>query len=289
LTDAAKPTWVLAIASGKGGTGKTTLAVNLAVMAARDRTVRLLDCDVEAPNCHIFVDPEIESSRTVAVEVPRILLDRCTHCGECARFCAYNAIAVVRKQVVVFPELCHACGGCRLVCPEDAIEWEDREVGKVLWGSTNDIVFTQGRLRVGEAMSPPLIREAKRMIGDTDLAVIDAPPGTSCPVITSVLGSDFVCLVTEPTPFGLNDLVLAVEMTRAVGVPMGVVINQADIGDRRVHDYCEREDIPLLAEIPFDRRIAEAYARGDLVFRAVPETESIFASLLEAIEKEAAR
>ena len=275
---------IVSVASGKGGTGKTTVAVNLALVAGdRGRAVRLLDCDVEEPNAHIFLRPEITERRVVTVPVPLVDESKCTACGECGKACQFSAIVSLGAKPLVFPELCHGCGGCGLACPADAISERPREVGKLERGRAGRVEFSGGHLRVGEAMSPPLIREVKRDIRGEGLAIIDAPPGTSCPVITAVRGSDYVVLVTEPTPFGMNDLVLAVETVRKLGLAFGVVINRSDIGDDRVLDYCAEEGIPVLAEIPDDRRIAEAYSRGQPTVKALPEYAGLFADLLGKI------
>ena len=280
----------IAIASGKGGTGKTTVATNLAFVAAgAGRSVHLLDCDVEEPNCHIFVKPAFERAEPVCVPVPKVDEARCTGCGECAAACQFKAIACLNKKVITFPEMCHGCGACWIVCPEEAISQDQREVGVLEEGTALGFRFTQGRLRVGEAMSPPLIRKVKAAANEAQLTIIDAPPGTSCPVVMAIKGSDFVCLVTEPTPFGLNDLMLAVAVVRELKLPMGIVINRADIGDGRVREYCRSKRIPLLAEIPDDRRVAEAYSRGRMVCEAVPEMKAVFESLLSAIERCARR
>jgi MinD superfamily P-loop ATPase len=260
---------VIGIASGKGGTGKTTLAVNLARSLAMP--VRLLDCDVEEPNGHIFLKPQIDHSETVGVPVPVVDETRCTACGECGAFCQFNAIVALKTKPLVFPELCHGCGGCMMVCPEEAISETQREIGQVRIGRGGPITFVQGRLNVGEVMSPPLIRAVKEHVRRDMLTIIDAPPGTSCPMIEAIQDCHFVALVTEPTPFGLHDLTLAVETVRQLGIPCGVVINRADIGDARVVEYCRREAIPILLEIPDDRRIAEAYSRGRLALEAAPE------------------
>jgi MinD superfamily P-loop ATPase len=275
---------ILAIASGKGGTGKTTVATNLARVAAdQGIEVSYLDCDVEEPNGHIFLKPEIDTISPVTVPAPVVDEQKCTACGDCAQICQYNAIALLGETVLVFENICHGCGGCMMVCPVAAISEGGREVGVVEEGHAGGIRFVHGRLRVGEAMSPPLIREVKKRIPSKGLAIIDSPPGTSCPVIQSVRGADFVLLVTEPTPFGLHDLELAVEMLRVLKLPFGVVVNRADMGNEAVFDYCSSQSIDVLLRVPDDRRIAEAYSRGQLATEALPEYAETFASLLGQI------
>ena len=276
---------IVAIASGKGGTGKTTVAVNLAkVLSEHGHNVQLLDCDVEEPNCHIFVKPTFDSSERVDVLVPEVDEELCTLCGQCADICQFKAIVCLKKSVLTFPELCHGCAGCWLVCPADAITPVGREVGKVESGQASGFPFAHGMLRIGEAMSPPLIKAVKKKIDPARTCIIDAPPGTSCPVIQAVNGCDFLVLVTEPTPFGLNDLRLAVDMARELGLPHGVVINRCDVGDDGVKEYCGEQGVRVLGEIPDDRRIAEAYSRGELAVDALPEYEAQFETLWASIE-----
>lgn len=275
----------IAIASGKGGTGKTTVATNLAFVATQTgKRVHLLDCDVEEPNCHIFVKPVITKSEPVYVPVPKVDEALCTGCGQCSAVCQFKAIACLGKKALAFPEMCHGCGACWLICPERAISQSKRQVGILEDGSANGFRFTHGRLRVGEAMSPPLIRKLKASVNGSSLCIIDAPPGTSCPVVSAIKNCDFVCLVTEPTPFGLNDLALAVSVVRKLKMPAGVVVNRADIGDKCVMDYCRVERLPVLVEIPDDRRIAEAYSRGQLICEAIPQMRPVFEHLLVSIE-----
>ena len=273
---------IVAIASGKGGTGKTTVAVNLALSLSGN--VQLLDCDVEAPNVHLFLEAQPEGREVVGIPVPVVDADLCNQCGECSRLCQYNAIAVLGTGVMVFPELCHGCGGCALVCPEDAISEVMRPIGVVEESRSGSVHLVQGRLYVGETLVPPLIREVRAKSRKEGMVLIDAPPGTSCSMIAAVRGSDFVVLVTEPTPFGLNDLELAVETVRVLGIPCGVVINRAGVGDDRVQEYCAAEGLDVLLEISDDRRIAEAYARGLTLVDAIPDIRPLFASLAAQIE-----
>jgi MinD superfamily P-loop ATPase len=272
---------IIAIASGKGGTGKTTVALNLA--RVMDSPVQLLDCDVEEPNCHLFLGGELRLRETVSILVPRVDESICAACGECGRFCQYHAIATLKAGPLVFAELCHGCGGCARVCPRQAIREIGRPIGAVETMQAGAITLIHGCLDVGAPLSPPLIRAVKARMKAGKPAILDAPPGTSCPVITAVRGADLVVLVTEPTPFGLHDLRLAVEVIREIGLPFGVAVNRVGVGDDRVHRFCAEQGIPVLAEIPDDRRIAEAYSRGELVVDALPEYRSHFEHLLEAI------
>ncbi len=281
----------IAFASGKGGTGKTTLATNFAaLLAGRDVAVRLLDADVEEPDCHLFLDPRIERTEPVEVLIPEVDEAACTGCGTCAEVCAFKAITVIGTTVLVFPELCHSCGACTLLCPENAIHEIGRETGVV----EHAVVDLRGRrafplvtgvLTVGEAKAVPTTRATLAAADDatTDFVLIDAPPGTSCPVIEAVRGSDLVVLVTEPTPFGLNDLMLAVEMVRAMELSCVVAVNRTDLGDDRVREYCAGEGLAIVLELPDDRHLAEAYARGDLLIDAVDGLEATLAAAWERI------
>jgi len=272
---------IISVASGKGGTGKTTVATNLAV--SLDEQVQFLDCDVEEPNAHLFLKPRMEHKQTIWAPVPQVDEERCTLCGKCAEICQFKAIVVIGETVLPFHELCHSCGGCVEVCPEKAITETGRELGVVERGHRNGIRFIHGLLRVGEAMSPPLIKKVRSYAGPESITIIDAPPGTSCPVIAAMNGVDFVLLVTEPTPFGLYDLELAVGAVRTLGIPHGLVINRSDIGDDRVRMYAKEEKIPVLMEIPFDRAIAETYSIGRLMVEEMPHWKEKFRNLYKDI------
>jgi len=272
----------IAIASGKGGTGKTTLSVALA--QAWGGPVQLLDCDVEAPNASIFLSLENAAEQTVSVLIPVVDSSRCNGCGKCAAICEFNALAVAGKSVLVFEELCHSCGGCARICPEGAITEQPRGIGKIRSGQFGTIRLTEGRLDIGRAMAPPLIRAVKKSADPKLPVLIDCPPGTSCPMITAVKGSDFAILVTEPTPFGLHDLTLAVETVRLLKIPFGVVINRSDSGDARVVEYCEKEKIRLLLQIPESRKIAEAYSRGETLLSAEPALKNPLQEIIRSMQ-----
>jgi MinD superfamily P-loop ATPase len=300
---------IVTVASGKGGTGKTTVATSLALAAAEgdggvlhgedNGRVGLLDCDVEEPNAHLFLRPTIEERQEVGVLTPVVDEGRClvyqgsSQCRRCAEACAYHAIAVLGRQVLIFPELCHGCGSCTMLCPAGAIREEMRVTGVVETGLAGRVAFGQGTLNVGEAMAVPVIRALKKQIGETagdHLIVLDAPPGTSCPVVECLRGADYALLVTEPTPFGLHDLVLAVEVARGeLGMPVGVVINRDGVGDDGVDRYCRQERIPILMRIPLDRRIAEACSEGIPLIAALPEYRPMFIALRQRMLEEASR
>ncbi|NLD37214.1 MAG: P-loop NTPase [Desulfatiglans sp.] len=275
---------IISIASGKGGTGKTTVATNLAISLSQ-MDVTLLDCDVEEPNAHLFLMPQMESKESVTTPVPQIDEGKCTLCGKCSEICQFKAIVRIADTMLTFTDLCHSCGGCMKVCPSGAISETGRELGVIEKGFKNGIKFIHGRLRVGEAMSPPLIKQVRKMAGNSGLTIIDAPPGTSCPVISAMKDTDFVILVTEPTPFGLNDLKLAVGAVKILGIPCGLIINRSDMGDDRVQGFAADEGIPILMEIPFDRKIAESYSKGELIVESIPEYKKKFIDLYDNILK----
>ncbi len=274
---------IISVASGKGGTGKTLVATSLAL--SLKGKVQLLDCDVEEPNAHIFLRSTTNQSQPVFLPIPKVDETKCTYCGKCAEVCAYNAIAVIKQKVLVFPELCHGCGACSYLCPESAITEEGREIGVVETGSLGNMEFIQGRLTIGEPMAPPIIREVKKHIDPTKEVIIDVSPGTSCPVVEAVKGSDFCLLVTEPTPFGLNDLSLAVEVTRKLGISCGVVINRVGVGDEKVESYCQEQGIPILLKIPLDRKIATLYSKGISLIEGMPRWRKAFRRLFQDIKE----
>jgi len=273
---------IVSIASGKGGTGKTSVAVNMALSI---KNVQFLDCDVEEPNAHLLLHPDISKMEPVYILVPLVNEELCDHCGECSKFCQYNAIFASSEKILVFPELCHSCGGCALVCPRKAITEEKHRIGTLKFGSVGDLTLVYGELEIGEPMAVPVIKEVKKQTRKSENVVLDSPPGTSCPVIETVRGSDFCVLVTEPTPFGLHDLKITVQVLRDMGIPFGVVINRADIGDKKVYEYCREENIPILLEIPYERKIAELYSRGVPFSLEMLEWKEKFQTLFNEIRK----
>jgi MinD superfamily P-loop ATPase len=275
---------IISVASGKGGTGKTLVATSLALSLIDSYKVQLLDCDVEEPNSNILLRLDVKTSQPVYVPIPKVDETKCTYCGKCAEVCAYNAIAVIKDKVLVFPELCHGCGACSYLCPESAIAEEGREIGVVERGNSGNLELVQGRLAIGEAMAPPVIRDVKKYIDPANVVIIDVPPGTSCPVVEAVEGSDFCLLVTEPTPFGLNDLSLAVEVVRKLGMPCGVVVNRVGIGGEEVEKYCNQEGIPVLLRIPLDRNIAMLYSQGIPLVEGIPHWREDFLGLFQSMD-----
>ncbi len=284
----------IAVASGKGGTGKTTVAASLALSLAADlasvgptpNPPLLLDCDVEAPNAHLFLKPVFQRRQQVGILIPQVDEIKCSHCGKCAEVCQYHAIAVLGKKVMIFPQLCHGCGSCTLICPEGAIS-EALEVMGVLESGPADsgIAFARGVLNVGEPMAVPVIRQLKKWATPkpAQVVIVDASPGTSCPVVESVRGADFLLLVTEPTPFGLHDLRLAAQVGRELKLPMGVVINRDGIGDSGVDEFCQAEELPILLRIPYERAIAEGIAQGRTLIDIHPEYAERLRKMFERI------
>lgn len=285
----------IVVASGKGGTGKTTIATSLA-LAARLPT-RLMDCDVEAPNAMLFLAPTLDDTKDVGILIPTFNEDRCTYCGLCAQVCEFHAIAVVGKKLLFFPELCHGCGSCGLVCPTGAITEKLDVMGGLTHGqatltlSGTSLEFSQGTMNVGEPMAVPIIRELKKWTAysPVDLEIRDAPPGASCPVVESIRGADYVVLVTEPTPFGLHDLKQVAQLAKELALPAGVIINRDGIGDEAVAEYCAESGLPILGRVPMERRFAEAIASGKTLVEAAPEYLPVFENILERISEQVGR
>jgi MinD superfamily P-loop ATPase len=273
---------IISVASGKGGTGKTTVAVNLALSIG---SCKLIDCDVEEPNAHMLLKTELIKSRQVLLPTPIVDQEKCTLCGECGKFCQFNAIFVGKERVLVYQDICHSCGGCALVCPEKAISDSDRRIGDIRISQNDDLRLVYGILDIGEPLATPIIKAVKLEIDDQGINILDAPPGTACPVIETMQDSDYIILVTEPTPFGLHDLSMAVEVVKKLGIPHGVIINRAGIGDTKVNDYCKMQNIPILMEIPFDRKIAELYSQGIPFVESIPEWKANFIQLFNSIEE----
>jgi len=276
----------IAIASGKGGTGKTTIATNLArTGASLGHKVQYLDCDVEEPNGHIFLKPDIEQIQAVTVDVPQVNSSKCTGCGKCGEICQYSAIVHLKdNNVLTFEQLCHSCGGCLRICSANAIKARPLKIGEIESGKAGSISFVHGRLRIGYVRTVSLIRRVKQSIQQDSLAIIDVPPGTSCPVVEAVKGADFVLLVTEPTPFGLNDLKLAVGLVQEMKLPFAVAINRHGIGNDEVEKYCRTENIEIAMKLPDDRRIAEAYSTGQMIVDVLHEYRARFFELYEYLE-----
>ncbi len=273
---------IITVASGKGGTGKTTVAVNLALSLG---STNLLDCDVEEPNAHTLLTPSNVRTDPVTVPVPSVDQEKCTLCGKCAEFCRFNAIFVGKSKTMVYNEMCHSCGGCTLVCPEKAITEIQRPIGKIHQSSIDDTHLIYGELAIGEPIATTLIQSVKSHIVPEVVNILDAPPGTACPVIETMRESDFLLLVTEPTPFGLHDLTMAVGVVQELKIPFGVIINRAGIGDEGVDSFCEENNIPILMKIPFDRHIAELYSRGIPFIQEMPEWRQQFKDLFLKIKR----
>jgi MinD superfamily P-loop ATPase len=271
---------IITVASGKGGTGKTTVAVNLALSIG---ATNLLDCDVEEPNVHTLLHPTKLKTSPVTVPTPLVDQDKCTLCGKCAEFCQFNAIFVGKTKTMIYEEMCHSCGGCKLVCPDDAITEVERTIGKIHQSTMKQTHLVYGELSIGEPIATTLIHAVKEHVKTDEVNILDAPPGTACPVIETMRESDYLVLVTEPTPFGLHDLSMAVDVVRELEIPFGVIINRAGIGDEGVTEFCKRNDIPILLEIPFNRQIAELYSRGIPFVEEMPEWRQQFNDLFNHI------
>lgn len=273
---------IVSVASGKGGTGKTSVAVNMSLSIGN---VQLLDCDVEEPNAYLLLHPEMTKKEAVYTLIPKVDRILCNTCGECTRFCQFNAIFVASENILVFPDLCSSCGGCAIVCPRKAITWEKHKIGTLNFGATDGVAIVYGELKVGKPMAVPVIKAVKKQIKEGGNVILDSPPGISCPFVETVSGSDFCLLVTEPTPFGLHDLKIAVEVLKKVGVPFGVVVNRVGLGDKKVFEYCEKENIRILMEIPYERRIAELYSKGVPFSLEMPEWADKFQILYSKIKE----
>lgn len=278
---------IITVASGKGGTGKTIVATSLALTLQEHLAVQFLDCDVEEPNAHLYLKPTIRRREEVGIPLPVVDFGLCNYCGRCAEICAYHAIAVIGQKLLIFPEPCHGCGSCTLNCPQKAMHEEPRTIGVIEDGQAGSIAFAQGILNVGEPMATPVIRQLKKRLQQCRprvVSILDAPPGTACPVVESLRGADFALMVTEPTPFGLHDLRLAVEVARdALGLPVGVIINRDGVGDTGVDEYCMAESISILMRIPLDRRIAEACSDGVPLVEVLPAYREHFRNLYNLI------
>ncbi|MDD4307425.1 MAG: ATP-binding protein [Thermoplasmata archaeon] len=273
----------IAIASGKGGTGKTTVAVNMALSLG---DVQLIDCDVENPNGHLFLGKELEKVEPVNLIIPVIDKAKCTKCGKCSDFCRYNALVTFKHDSLFFPEMCHGCGGCMMVCPEKAITETTRPIGKIFTTTVGKMDFWSGLLNIGEPMATPVIKNLKSHIESSRSALLDSPPGTACPVIETMSDANFVILVTEPTPFGLHDLKLSIDVVRMLDIPFGVIVNRMGSGDDRVQMHCKAEEINLLMEIPQSQEIASLYSKGIPFVTVMPEWKEKFMDLYDRISKE---
>lgn len=273
---------IVSVASGKGGTGKTSVAVNLALSIGN---VQFLDCDVEEPNAHLLLHPEIKRTEPVYTFIPKINEALCNHCGECSQFCQFNALFTSAEKTLVFPELCHSCGGCAIVCSTKAITWEKHRIGALKFGYIGGLKLVYGELEVGKPLTVPVIRAVKNQMCNAENVILDSPPGASCPFVETVRGSDFCILVTEPTPFGLHDLKIAVQVLEHMVVPFGVVINRAGIGDKKAYTYCREQGIRVLMEIPYQRKIAELYSGGIPFTVELPEWKEKFQALYTEVRR----
>lgn len=272
----------IVVLSGKGGTGKTTISTNLAINI---KNAILIDTDVEEPNSYIFLKPQIEDTIPVTKEYPKVDMNKCILCGKCGEFCRYNAILPAKNKVLIFKEMCHDCGGCELVCPTDAIEYKKREIGNIYSGTSKyGIKMKYGDLNVGEVSGVKIIEELKELVKDEKIVIIDAPPGTSCSTVAAIEDTDYAIIVSEPTPFGVSDMKMVVEMLRNINIPFGVVINKAGLGDNEIYEYCDEENIEILQEISFDREIAKLYARGSILSHEIESYKEKFETIFKKIK-----
>ena len=270
----------IAVLSGKGGTGKTTVSNSLAFISK----MLLIDTDIEEPNSHIFLKGGIEDVKSVYTRLPEVNMEKCNLCGECGEFCKFNAIIPAKKRVIVFGEACHDCGGCEIVCKNGAISWEKREIGKIFTGKTHfNSTNKYGKLNIGEMSGVKIIKEIYKNIVEEDF-LIDCPPGTACTTVSAVEVADFAIIVVEPSPFGLSDMKLVVQLLRDMKIPFGVVINKFDEDENIVKKYCDNEKIEIIGTIPFDRKIAEAYSKGEIIADALPEYRENFETILKRVK-----
>lgn len=276
----------IAVASGKGGTGKTTVALALAQAAGKDAW--LFDCDVEEPNAHLFLPEKPEIEQEVSIPLPKFLPEKCNGCGKCVKVCRFHALARLGKKVLVFPELCHSCGGCLLACPEKALTEEAYMIGKLKFTRSPHFHLASGVMEIGYSMAPFVIEELKRFASTlpAPVKIFDAPPGTSCSMVTTVRNCDHVFLVTEPTPFGLHDLTLAYETLKELEIPASVILNRSGKNDDLIEDFCFKNKLPLVLKIPFSREIAEGYSEGKRLLDILPSLKEKFILLLKGVEKQ---
>lgn len=270
----------IAVLSGKGGTGKTTVSSSLAFISK----MLLIDTDIEEPNSHIFLKGNIEDIKSVYTRFPEVNMEKCNLCGECGNFCKFNAIIPAKKRVIVFGEACHDCGGCEIVCKNGAISWEKREIGKIFTGKTHfNSINKYGKLNIGEMSGVKIIKEIYKNTVEKDF-LIDCPPGTACTTVSAVEVADFAIIVVEPSPFGLSDMKLVVQLLRDMKIPFGVVINKFDEDENIVKKYCDDEKIEIIGTIPFDRKIAETYSKGEIIAEALPEYRENFETILKRVK-----
>lgn len=276
----------IAVASGKGGTGKSTVSINVAhILSQKLANIALLDCDVEEPNCHLFLKPHFQHREAVSIHAPEFDYQRCQLCRQCIQTCEFNALAMAGNEILLFEELCHGCNACKINCPHGAINSKKREIGELEAADSPALSFIHGRSRVGSAMSPALIRRVKQYADEKDFSIqiIDSPPGTSCPFINTVYGADYVILVAEPTPFGLHDLTLATKVVHQMKLPFGIVINKSNEHDTLIETWATENKIDIISKIPEDMRIAQAYSRGEILVETMPDTEAYFAPIANLI------